>query len=74
MPPPLSTFFDGVDGDDARLNLTPCATVEADMCIARAQWRMCCGDRVFINLLVPQSCCIWAFLSAALTVMMVGSN
>jgi hypothetical protein len=38
MPPPLSTFFDSVDGDNARLNLTPCATVNANMCIAGAQW------------------------------------
>ncbi len=30
-------FFDGIDGDDVRLNLTPCASVNADMCIAKAQ-------------------------------------
>ncbi len=38
VPPPLSTFFDGVDGDNMRLNLTPFATVVTNMCIARVQW------------------------------------
>jgi hypothetical protein len=46
MSPPLSTFFYGVDSDNVRLNLTPCATVDPDMCIARAQW-MGGGDMVF---------------------------
>jgi hypothetical protein len=46
MPPQLSPFFDSVEGDDARLNLTPCTIVEADMCIAGAQW-MGGGNMVF---------------------------
>ncbi len=46
MPPPLFTFFDGIDGDDARLNLTPCAAVDPNMCITGVQW-MGSGNMVF---------------------------
>ncbi len=61
MPPPLSTFCDGIDSDNGRLNLAPCATVDADMCIARAQW-MGGGDTVF-NLYSGST--VWSHLGSS---------
>ncbi len=42
-------FFDGIDSGNARLNLIPCTTVDADMCITKAQW-MGGGDAFFLSI------------------------